>query len=74
MEELPICLSQGLWSRVVQHDDSDKLLVQTFPKSLTGATWIWFTKLDISKIKKWTNLAHVFVKQYKFNSAIAPNR
>lgn len=39
-----------------------------------GANLTWFTKLDISKIKKWTDLAHVFVEHYKFKSEIAPNR
>lgn len=50
---------------------NDKLLVQTVRRSLTGATLTWFT---ISKVKKWTNLAHLFVELYKFNSEIDPDR
>lgn len=30
--------------------------------------------MGIPKNKRWTNLAHVFVDQYKFNSEIAPDR
>lgn len=59
---------------MAQYGDNDKLLVQTFPRSLTGAALTWFTKVDISKVKRWTDLAHLFVEQYKFNSAIAPDR
>lgn len=55
---------------IAQYCDNDKLVVQTFPRSLIGAVLTWFTKLDILKIKKWTNLAHVFVEQHKFNSKI----
>lgn len=47
--------------------DNDKLLVQTFQRSLTGAALKKFTKLDILKIKKWTDLAYIFIAQYKFN-------
>lgn len=53
--------------------DNGKLLVQIFPRSLTEAVLTWFTELDIIKVKKWINLAHVFVDQYKFNSEIAPD-
>lgn len=59
---------------MAQYGDNDKLLVQTFPRSLTGAALTWFTRLDIAKIKKWIDLAHLFVDQYKFNSEIAPDR
>lgn len=58
---------------MAQYGDNDKLLIQTFPRSLTGAALTWFTKLDISKVEKWTELAHLFVEQYKFNPMIAPD-
>lgn len=35
-----------------QYGDNDKLLVQTFSRSLTGAA-TWFIKLDIAKINEW---------------------
>lgn len=46
---------------MAQYSDNDKLLVLTFSRSLTGAALTWFTKLDIAKIKKWTDLGHVSV-------------
>lgn len=59
---------------MAQYGDNNKLLMLAFPRSLRGAALTWFTRLDISNIKKWTDLAHVFVEQYNFNSEIAPNR
>lgn len=44
---------------MARYDDNVKLLVQTFPNSLPGTSVTWYTKLDISKIKKWMDLAHV---------------
>lgn len=58
---------------MAQYGNNDNLLVQTFPKNLTGAALTSFTKLDISKVKKWTDLTHLFVEEYKFNSEIAPD-
>lgn len=59
---------------MAHYGDGDKLLVQTFLRRLTGAVLAWFTKIKISKIKRWTNLAHLFIELYKFNSKIAPDR
>lgn len=58
---------------MTQYGDNDKLLVQTFLKSLTGAALAWFIKV-ISKNKWWSNLAYLFFEQYKFNYEIAPDR
>lgn len=49
------------------------LLVQTFPMSLTKAAIAWFTKIEFTKIKQWTDLAHLFIEKYKFNFEIAPD-
>lgn len=38
---------------MTQYGDNGKLLVQKFPRSLTGAARTWFTKSGIAKIKKW---------------------
>jgi hypothetical protein len=31
-------------------------------------------RLDNTRIKRWVDLANAFLKQYKFNFEIAPNR
>lgn len=48
---------------MTQYRDNDKLLVQTLPRSLTDVALLKF-----SKIKKWMDLTHLFVEQYKLNS------
>lgn len=53
-----------------QYRDNDKLLVWIFPRNDRGYE-TWFTKLGISKIKRWIGLTHLLVEQYKFNSEIA---
>lgn len=50
---------------MAQYGHNDKLLIQTFPRSLTGPVVTWFTKLNISKMKKLIDL--------EFNSKIAPD-
>ncbi|KAJ7010290.1 hypothetical protein NC653_000894 [Populus alba x Populus x berolinensis] len=42
--------------------------------SLTGSALSWYMRLDNIRIKKWTDLADAFLKQYKFNLEIAPDR
>lgn len=48
-------------------ENNDKLMVQTFSQSLIGATIAWFSKIEISKITRWTDHAHLFIEQDKFN-------
>lgn len=34
----------------------------------------WYTRLDNMKIQKWKDLVDAFIKQYKYNIDIAPER
>jgi len=56
----------------VVHDE--KLLMHLFQDSLSGAALSWYMVLDNTKICKWKDLVDAFVKQYKYNMDIAPNR
>jgi len=56
----------------VVHDK--KLLMHLFQDSLSGATLSWYLRLDNTKIRKWKDLVDAFMKQYKYNMDIAPNR
>ncbi|XP_061979625.1 uncharacterized protein LOC133700079 [Populus nigra] len=42
--------------------------------SLAGSALSWYMRLDNVKIKKWKDLVEAFLKQYKFNLEIAPDR
>lgn len=37
---------------MAQYGSGDKLLVQTFPKSIARAAFSWYTKVDMSKVKQ----------------------
>jgi hypothetical protein len=56
----------------VVHDE--KLLMHFFQDSLSGATLSWHMRLDNTKIQRWKDMMDVFVKQYKYNMDIAPDR
>nr|XP_034893121.1 uncharacterized protein LOC118032519 [Populus alba] len=56
----------------VVHDE--KLLMHLFQDSLSGAALSWYMRLDNNKIRKWKDLVDAFVKQYKYNIGIAPDR
>jgi hypothetical protein len=56
----------------VIHDD--KLLIYFFQDSLSGSALSWYMRLDNTRIKKWKDLVEAFLKQYKFNLEIAPDR
>jgi hypothetical protein len=42
--------------------------------SLSGATLSWCMILDNIKIRRWKDLVDAFVKQYKYNMDITPDR
>jgi hypothetical protein len=52
----------------------DKLLIYFFQDSLARSALSWYMRLDNVKIKKWKDLVEAFLKQYKFNLEIAPDR
>jgi hypothetical protein len=56
----------------VVHDE--KLLMHFFQDSLSRAALSWYMRLDNTKIRRWKDLVEAFVKQYKYNMDIAPNR
>jgi hypothetical protein len=51
-----------------------KMLIYFFQDSLTGSALSWYMRLDNTRIKKWADLTYAFLKQYKFNLEIAPDR
>jgi len=45
-----------------------------FQESLTGAAVIWYTNLEPSRVHSWKDLMVSFIRQYQYNSDMAPNR
>jgi hypothetical protein len=56
----------------VVHDE--KLLMHVFQDNLSGVALSWYMRLDNTKIRKWKDLVDAFVKQYKYNMDITPDR
>ncbi|XP_050939299.1 uncharacterized protein LOC127148916 [Cucumis melo] len=54
------------------HDD--KLLIHCFQDSLVGPASRWYMQLDGSQVHRWKDLADSFLKQYKCNIDMAPDR
>src|SRR4051812_32372227 len=54
--------------------DNHMLLIHYFQDSLTGAALKWYTGLDSTNIQTFNDLGEAFVRQYKYNSDMAPDR
>ena len=52
----------------------EKLLMHFFQDSLAGATIIWYTNLEASRICTLKDLITAFLRQYQYNSNMAPDR
>ena len=52
----------------------EKLLMHFFQKSLNGAAVTWYTNLESSRVRSWKDLMVAFIRQYQYNSYMAPDR
>jgi len=60
--------------KVVAYAYDDKLLIHCFQDSLASVALNWYTHLEPSRIHSYMDLAHVFVKKYKYNTNNVPDR
>jgi hypothetical protein len=54
--------------------DDEKLLIHFFQDNLSGTALTWYIQLDNTKVKKWKDLVNAFMRQYKFNIDVGPDR
>jgi len=52
----------------------DEKLLMHFQNSLRRAVLSWYMRLDNTQIRSWKDLVHAFIKQYKFNIGMTPNK
>ena len=45
-----------------------------FQDSLAGAVVAWYTNLEASQIRSWKDLATTFIRQYQYNTNMAPDQ
>jgi hypothetical protein len=59
---------------MVEMVDDAKLLIHFFQDSLSDAALTWYMRLDNTNVKKWKDLVDAFMRQYKFNIDVGPDR
>ena len=52
----------------------EKLLMHFLQETLAGAAIIWYTNLEPFRVWSWKDLMDAFIRQYQYNSNMAPNR
>jgi len=62
------CRKMGAYSR------DNNLLMHFFQESLAGAAVIWYTNLQAYHIRLWKDLITAFIRQYQYNTDMAPDR
>ncbi|RDX85813.1 hypothetical protein CR513_32936, partial [Mucuna pruriens] len=60
--------------KMAAHIQDDKILVHCFQDSLSGAALSWYVNLERGRVRTWKDLAEAFLKQYRYNEDMAPDR
>jgi len=72
--QCPITHLKAYCNKMVEVVDDEKLLIHFFQDSLNDAALTWYMWLDNTKVKKWKDLVDAFMRQYKFNIDVGPDR
>jgi len=72
--ECPYTHLRSYYNKMAGMIHNDNMLIYFFQDSLAGSALSWYMRLDNIKIKTWKDLVDAFLKQYKFNLEIAPDR
>jgi len=52
----------------------EKLLMHLFQDGFAGAAVAWYTNLEVSQIQSWKDLTTAIIRQYQYNTDMAPDR
>jgi hypothetical protein len=72
--QCPVTHLKVYCNKMAEVVDDEKLLIHFFQDSLSGAALTWYMRLNNIKVKKWKDLVDAFMRQYKFNIDVGPNR
>jgi len=72
--QCPITHLKACCNKMAEVVYDEKLLIHFFQDSLSDVALTWYMLLDNTKVKKWKDLVHVFIRQYKFNMDVAFDR
>ncbi|XP_050919451.1 uncharacterized protein LOC127136996 [Lathyrus oleraceus] len=56
------------------HTENDRLLIHCFQDNLSGVSLRWYMSLEQRRIQIWEDLADAFLRKYKYNLDMAPDR
>lgn len=72
--QCPITHLKAYCNKMAEVVDDEKLLIHFFQDSLSDDVLTWYLLLDNTKVKKWKDLVDAFMRQYKFNMDMGPDR
>jgi hypothetical protein len=72
--QCPITHLKAYCNKMAEVVDDEKLLIHFFQDSLSDVALTWYMRLDNTKVKKWKDLVYAFMRQYKFNIDVGPDR
>jgi hypothetical protein len=72
--QCPVTHLKAYCNKMVEVVHDEKLLIHFFQDSLSDVALTWYIRLDNTKIKKWKDLVDAFIRQYKFNIDVGPDR
>ena len=72
--QCPITHLKAYYNKMDEVVNDEKLLIHFFQDSLSDAALTWYIRLDNTKVKKWKDLVDAFMRQYKFNIDVGPDR
>jgi hypothetical protein len=64
---------RSYYNKITKVIRDEKFLIHFFEDSLIGSALSWYMTLDNTRVKKWSDFADIFLKQYKFNIDISLN-
>jgi hypothetical protein len=72
--QCPITHLKAYCNKMAEVVDDEKLFIHFFQDSLSNVALTWYMRLDNTKVKKWKDLVDAFMRQYKFNIDVDPDR
>ncbi|KAL9334464.1 hypothetical protein Peur_074603 [Populus x canadensis] len=72
--QCPITHLKSYCNKMAEVVQDEKLLIHFFQDSLSDVALTWYMRLDNTKVKGWKDLVDAFIRQYKFDMDIAPDR
>lgn len=62
------------YRKMATHVENDKLMIHCFQDNMSGASSKWYLSLGHSHIQCFQDLSNAFIKHYKYNMDMVPDR